>query len=238
MNKFADTLKTLRTAKNISQQTLAAILGISKSAISMYERGEREPDFKTLFSISHFFNVSIDYLITGICSSQLPPTNKLHENLKELRNNLNLSISEVSKTLNINEDIYISYETGIKIPLESDLNKIANFYNIQPKLLYGITAPNPYKKLPLTNRINPLEKIATNNVEHAKKYFLKILESYYGNFKYSDSSNSITEKPDTCYFFGKDENCFILHEKDIDTLYKSICSFIPIIVDRLKEIPK
>ena len=36
---FANILKTLRTDKHLSQQELATRLGISKSAVSMYEQG-------------------------------------------------------------------------------------------------------------------------------------------------------------------------------------------------------
>ena len=44
MAVFANILKTLRTDKHLSQQELATRLGISKSAVSMYEQGRREPD--------------------------------------------------------------------------------------------------------------------------------------------------------------------------------------------------
>lgn len=47
----------------MSQQELADALGISKSAVNMYERGERQPNFETLETIADFFNVDIDYLL-------------------------------------------------------------------------------------------------------------------------------------------------------------------------------
>lgn len=65
MTYFPKALKTLRMKVGISQQELAKELKISNSAISMYERGEREPDFKTLESIARYFDESIDFLITG-----------------------------------------------------------------------------------------------------------------------------------------------------------------------------
>lgn len=63
MAQFDKILKLLRTEKSMSQQDLADALGISKSAINMYERGERQPNFETLESIADFFNVDIDYLL-------------------------------------------------------------------------------------------------------------------------------------------------------------------------------
>ncbi|MBR3767568.1 MAG: helix-turn-helix domain-containing protein [Clostridia bacterium] len=56
-------LKELRKNKGISQQYLANIMGISKSSINMYERGEREPNFLTLLSFANYFNVDINYLL-------------------------------------------------------------------------------------------------------------------------------------------------------------------------------
>lgn len=63
MADFNNILKLLRKEKNLSQQELADRLGISKSSINMYERGERQPNFETLELIADFFNVDIDYLL-------------------------------------------------------------------------------------------------------------------------------------------------------------------------------
>ena len=40
-------------------------LNISREALSYYENGKRNPDTKMLIAMSRYFNVSIDYLITG-----------------------------------------------------------------------------------------------------------------------------------------------------------------------------
>lgn len=63
MAQFDKILKMLRNEKNMSQQELADALGISKSSINMYERGERQPNFETLETIADYFNVDIDYLL-------------------------------------------------------------------------------------------------------------------------------------------------------------------------------
>lgn len=63
MAQFNKILKLLRNEKNMSQQELADALGISKSSINMYERGERQPNFEVLETIADFFNVDIDYLL-------------------------------------------------------------------------------------------------------------------------------------------------------------------------------
>ena len=63
MSKFSERLKLLRNNVLISQQYLADIIGISKSSINMYERGEREPSLETLEAIADYFNVDMDYLL-------------------------------------------------------------------------------------------------------------------------------------------------------------------------------
>jgi len=40
-------------------------LSISRESLSYYENGKRSPDIEMLVRLSKYFNVSIDYLITG-----------------------------------------------------------------------------------------------------------------------------------------------------------------------------
>ena len=63
MGDFNKILKILRTSKNVTQDELAKALNISRSAVGMYEKGDREPDYETLETIADYFNVSIDYLL-------------------------------------------------------------------------------------------------------------------------------------------------------------------------------
>lgn len=63
MTKFSDRLKELRKSKELSQADFAKQLGLSKSSINMYERGEREPSINTLEAIADYFNVDMDYLL-------------------------------------------------------------------------------------------------------------------------------------------------------------------------------
>ena len=63
MSNFSKIFKELRTTSGITQQELANKLGVSRSAIGMYENGEREPDFDTLELIADFFNVDLNYLL-------------------------------------------------------------------------------------------------------------------------------------------------------------------------------
>lgn len=63
MANFGSILKNLRLSRNITQGELAAKLGISRSAVGMYETGGREPDFEMMEAIADIFNVDMDYLM-------------------------------------------------------------------------------------------------------------------------------------------------------------------------------
>ena len=76
-------LKSLRENKGLLQKELADILNISLSSISMYERGERQPDNETLKKISNYFNVSIDYLLDNKNDSNLDKELMEQEALKK-----------------------------------------------------------------------------------------------------------------------------------------------------------
>ena len=58
-------LREIRKKKGLSQQKVAMDLNISREALSYYENGKRNPDVSMLIAMSKYFNVSIDYLITG-----------------------------------------------------------------------------------------------------------------------------------------------------------------------------
>ena len=62
-NYFKENLKMLRNEDGLSQDKLATLLGTSKSTISCWETGEREPGMRSLIKLAKFFKVSIDYLV-------------------------------------------------------------------------------------------------------------------------------------------------------------------------------
>lgn len=80
MSKFCMRLKELRISRDLSQQKLADIVGISKSSINMYERGEREPGLELLETFADYFNVDMDYLL-GKCN--IPRKNLLINSVNE-----------------------------------------------------------------------------------------------------------------------------------------------------------
>lgn len=64
MADFSGTLKQLRRNAQMTQPQLAEKLGISRSAVGMYENGGREPDLSTLCAIADVFDVTLDELLS------------------------------------------------------------------------------------------------------------------------------------------------------------------------------
>ena len=62
---FGETLKNLRDIKGMTQKDLGKLLGVSRATIAGYETKNHQPDYEKLETLSRFFDVSIDYLLTG-----------------------------------------------------------------------------------------------------------------------------------------------------------------------------
>ena len=60
---FGLRLKTLRKQAGLTQQQLAAQLGITKSVVSFYELQARSPSPEVLAKLAQIFHVSADYLL-------------------------------------------------------------------------------------------------------------------------------------------------------------------------------
>lgn len=60
---FSENFKILRQSRGLTQAQMADKLGISISAVSMYEKGKRKPDNNMLKKICEKFRVSTDFLL-------------------------------------------------------------------------------------------------------------------------------------------------------------------------------
>lgn len=63
MREFKDIFKSLRERKDLTQEEIAPMLGVTRSAVGNWEQGIREPDRETLEVIADFFNVDMNYLL-------------------------------------------------------------------------------------------------------------------------------------------------------------------------------
>lgn len=62
---FQKQLYQLRKGRGISQEELAAVVGVSRQAVQKWEAGTSRPDMDNLLALSRYFGVSLDELVTG-----------------------------------------------------------------------------------------------------------------------------------------------------------------------------
>ena len=62
--EIADRLVKMRKKKGYSQEELADKLGLSRQAVSKWERAEASPDTDNLICLAKLYNVSIDELLS------------------------------------------------------------------------------------------------------------------------------------------------------------------------------
>lgn len=60
---FSERLKQARLEKRLTQEQLASLIGVAKSTLNGYEKGNREPDFFKIKKIIEVLEVDANYLL-------------------------------------------------------------------------------------------------------------------------------------------------------------------------------
>ena len=63
--KIGAFLKELRKEKNLTQEQLSELLGVTNRSISRWENGVNMPDFDLVIEIVNYFNISIEEFLDG-----------------------------------------------------------------------------------------------------------------------------------------------------------------------------
>ena len=105
--EIANRLQKLRKEKGFSQEELADALGISRQAVSKWERAEASPDTDNLICLAKLYNVSLDSLLDT------------DETIEELKEEQKEKANESEKVKEDKEGIFIDDE-GDSIHVGSD----------------------------------------------------------------------------------------------------------------------
>lgn len=68
--EFADRLIELRKSKGMSQEELAQRIGLSRQAVSKWERAESSPDIGNLVALADIYELTIDEIVKGVVRDQ------------------------------------------------------------------------------------------------------------------------------------------------------------------------
>ena len=104
----------LREDRGWTQEQTSSSLGISRAALSHYEKNRREPDTDTLSKFADLFNVSVDYLVGRTSAPQIT----LDDSVREFVDQLELADEELLKKFALTID-------GRKLSLEEARRFIA-----------------------------------------------------------------------------------------------------------------
>lgn len=101
-NTLLNRLKNLRETSNLSLEELSNKVGIPKTSLSNYERGNREPKIEVWNKLADFFNVPVAYLM-GISNSKTEieffeiREQELSKDMKSALDEINGFVSELIK---------------------------------------------------------------------------------------------------------------------------------------------
>lgn len=68
LGSIADRLKEVRTESGLTQDEMAQSVGVKQQTWGGYERGKSKPSVDVLMSVSEGFDVSVDWILTGVSS--------------------------------------------------------------------------------------------------------------------------------------------------------------------------
>ena len=105
---FSEKITKLKKLKKMSQVELANITGISRDAISKYERGDVSPSVEYAKRIANALGVSLDYLVSENENEDVLD-NEAVKRIKELQN---LPNQEKNKIFSVIDALIRDFKTG------------------------------------------------------------------------------------------------------------------------------
>ena len=108
--EIANRLQQLRKEKGFSQEQLANELGISRQAVSKWERAESSPDTDNLICLARLYGVSLDELLSTDESTEDIINNKVEDN----KENETFNVIQVPELPKVSIEEYCEYPVKVK----------------------------------------------------------------------------------------------------------------------------
>ncbi len=137
-------LRDKREYYGYTRKEVAKLLGVTVSVYSDFELNRRLIPIKHLIQISNFYNCSIDKLLGLTDGDKVINNGELNlkmisQNLKIIRKDNNLNVTELSKKLNIGQNTLYRYERCERTIQTYVCYDIARKFNISVDWLLGRT---------------------------------------------------------------------------------------------------
>ena len=137
---IAENLKSLRKGKDLTQEEVAEILGVSPQSVSKWERGDTYPDITLLPALANFYATSVDALIGMGKINDTQTRNAVFTNAqKHWRcGDINASIDVYSEALKtFPNDKGIMSDLAMALALEGGTDKINQAIVLCERVLSG-----------------------------------------------------------------------------------------------------
>jgi transcriptional regulator with XRE-family HTH domain len=130
--EFGARLTLLRRNRGMSQEDLGDILGISKGAVSNFEKGRNYPLPDKLVKLARYFGVTVDFLLTG-------PGLEYYDNTASATNDQDQSktISDLRRANNVlqQENLRLQHALSQRDTVLLDPSQWAEFKVLLPRLV-------------------------------------------------------------------------------------------------------
>lgn len=126
-------LRELRDARDLRQEDVANVVGVTPEAIGMYEHNKREPKAEILTRLADFFDVNLDYLL-GRTDDPRPIGKAAHfgARLRQLRQIRGLSIEDLTRQCDLN---IAELEQQKTPPSHSTMTRLAGVLRVEQEYL-------------------------------------------------------------------------------------------------------
>lgn len=167
-------IRELRVEKGITQVKFAQMLSTSQANISGWELEKWEPDKNALKKMSEIFGCSIDYILGNDKDIDFSKKNLPMDKLKQLREERNISQSQLGEIIGAARSTICQYEAGKREPDLETLIKLADYFQVSVDYLIG--HDNAIMK-------RPYSEIAENFIKEfqelfSEERFIKIARTY------------------------------------------------------------
>lgn len=181
-----ENLKLIREGLGYSQTDVAAKLGITRQGYNHYETGKRIPPLDIMENLCSIFNVDMNALTDSTDLQAWTNRSNFAERLKMLRENKNVSQTQIADFLKISKQTYNNYERAIREPDFETIKKLAEYFNVTTDFLLGntndITPQNATKKATPKNSVTPLKKflLMQERLLQTKSFHLNLRSTLWG----------------------------------------------------------
>lgn len=129
---FGERIAEQRKKLGLNQEELAGKIGVSRSALSLYEIDRREPDLETVKKIASLFGVTTDYLLGAEEGNTM-----IGKRINELRKSSGMTQEELGKKLGVIKQTVSSWENDSSEPNHAATIALAKLFGVTTDYLLG-----------------------------------------------------------------------------------------------------